>query len=81
MFIKYIGHRKAIIWTNDEILLIEPIGTNFSDNLIEIYTFLFKKMHLKMSSGKCGPSCLGFNVLNVYFLHMSLYANHETTRK
>ena len=41
------GRRQAIIWTNARILLIEPLGTNFSEILIEILTFSFKKMHLK----------------------------------
>ena len=45
------GRPQAIIWTNDGILLIGPLGTNFSEILIEIHTFSFKKMHLKMSSG------------------------------
>ena len=54
----------AIIWTNGGILLIEPLGTNFSDILIEIHAFSFKKMHLKMSSGKWRPFCLGLNVLS-----------------
>ena len=35
--------RQAIIWTNAGILLIEPLGTNFSEILIEILTFSFKK--------------------------------------
>ena len=34
---------QAIIWTNAGILLIEPLGTNFSEILIEIHTFSFKK--------------------------------------
>ena len=55
--------RQAIIWTSDGILLIEPLGTNFSGILISIETFSFKKMLLKMSSGKCRPFCLGLNVL------------------
>ena len=42
------GRRQAIIWTNVGILLIGPLGTNFSENLIEIYTFSFRKMHLKI---------------------------------
>ena len=46
--------RQAIIWTNAGILLIGPMGTNFSEILIEIYTFSFKKMHLKMSSTNGG---------------------------
>ena len=53
----------AIIWTNAGILLIGPVGTNFSEILIEIYTFSFKKMQLKMLSGKWWPFCLGLNVL------------------
>ena len=46
------GRRQAITWTNVGILLIGPLGTNFSEMLIEIHTFSFKKIHLKMSSGK-----------------------------
>ena len=55
--------RQAIIWTNAWILLIGPLGTNFSEILIEIQTFSFKKMHLKMSSAKWRPFCLGLNEL------------------
>ena len=57
------GRRQAIIWTNAEILLIGPLGTNFSEILIEIHTFSFKKMHFNMSPGKWRPFCLGLNVL------------------
>ena len=56
------GRRRAITWTNVGILLIGPLGTNFSEMLIETHTFSFKKIHLKMSSGKWRPSCLGLNV-------------------
>ena len=49
------GRRQAIIQTNAGILFIWPFGTNFSEILIEINTFSFKKMHLKMSSGKWRP--------------------------
>ena len=56
------GRREAIIWTSVGILLIRPLGANFSEILIEIYTFSFRKMHLKMSSGKWQPFCLGLNV-------------------
>ena len=59
------GRRQAIIWTNAGILLIEPLGTNFSEILIAIAIFSFKKKHLKMSSGKCRPFCLGLNVLSL----------------
>ena len=57
------GRRQAIIWTNAGILLIGPLGTNFSEISIEIHTSPFKKMHLKMSSAKRRPFCLGLNVL------------------
>ena len=43
------GRCQAIIWTNDGILLIGRLGTNFSESLIKIHTFSFKKMHFKMS--------------------------------
>ena len=59
------GRRQAIIWTSAGILLIGPLVTNFSEILIEIHNFLFKKMHLKMSSGKWRPFCLGLNLLTV----------------
>ena len=55
--------RQAIIWTNAGLLLIGPLGTNFSEILIEILTFSFKKMRFKVSSGKRRPFCLGLNVL------------------
>ena len=32
------------------ILSIGPLQTNFSENLIEIHIFAFKKMHFKMSA-------------------------------
>ena len=57
------GRRQAIIWTNAGILLIGPLGTNFNENLIDVHTFSFKKMHLKMSSRRWRPFCLGLNVL------------------
>ena len=59
------GRRLAIIWTNAGILLIGPLGTNFSQILFGIQTSSFKKMHLKMSSVKRRPFCLGLNVLKV----------------
>ena len=59
------GWRQAIIWTNAGMLLIGPLGTNFNEILIEIHIFSFKKMHLKMSSAKWRPFCLGLNVLMV----------------
>ena len=76
------GWHQAIIWTNAGILLIGPLGTNFNDTSIEIHTFLFKKIHLKLPSGKWRPFCLGLNVLtmpNSYFLsHSSNYITELT---
>ena len=57
------GQHQAIIWTNAAILLIKPLATNFNEILIEIHTFSFKKMCLKVSSAKWRPFCLGFNPL------------------
>ena len=59
------SRRQAIIWTNAWILLIGPVGANFSEILIEIYTFPFMKMQLKASSAKWWPCCLGLNVLTI----------------
>ena len=65
--------RLAIIWTSAGILLIGPLGTNYSEILIEIQTFSLKKIRLKMSSAKCYSFRLGLSVLMtvnvwVYFL-------------
>ena len=57
------SRHQAIIWTNDGILLIWPPGTNFNKMLIEIHTFSFKKMQVKVPSAKWRPFCLGLNVL------------------
>ena len=60
------GRRQAIIRTNAVILLIRPLGTNFSEILVEIVIFLFKKMRSKVSSAKRRPFCLGLNELRYY---------------
>ena len=57
------GRHQAIIWTKARILLIGPLGTNFSEISIKILTFSFTKMRLKVSSAKWCPFCLGLNVL------------------
>ena len=58
------GRCQAIIWINAAILSIWSLGTNFSDILIKIHIFSFKKMHLKMLSWKWRSFCLSLNVLN-----------------
>ena len=57
------GRHQAIIWTNAGILLIGPLGTNFSETVIEIHTFSFQTMDLKISSAKGRLFCLGLNEL------------------
>ena len=62
------GRRQAIIWNNAGILSIGLLGTNFSDILIEILTYSFKKMRLKVSSAKWRPFCLDLNVLFIVIM-------------
>ena len=57
--------RQPIIWTNAGLLLIGPLGTNFSEILIGILTFSFKKMRLEVSSVKLRSFCLGINELTL----------------
>ena len=47
------------------------LRTNFSEISSEIHAFPFTKMHLKMSSGKWRPFCLGLNVLNTSICQIS----------
>ena len=70
--------RQAIIWTNAGILLIGHLGTNFSDIFIEIHTFSFKKIDLKISSGKWRLSCLGLNVLSPALYNQSFGIPHPS---
>ena len=71
------GRRQAIIWINAGILLIGPLGTNFSEILIGIQIFSFKEMRLKMSSAKWRPFCLGLTEVslreaNTVGIHLSI---------
>ena len=68
------GWGQAIIWTNAGLLSIRTLETYFSEILSEIHTFSFKKMHLKMLSGKYWPFCLSLNVLNLRCL---LWCQHS----
>ena len=56
--------RQVIISTNAGLLSTGTLETNFSEILIEIQTFSFKKIHLKMPSGKWRTFWIGLNVLN-----------------
>ena len=61
------AQRLAIICTSAGILLSGPIWTKFSEISIEINTFSFNKMHLKMSSGGWRLFRLGLNGLTIGF--------------
>ena len=69
------GRSQVIIWTNAGILLIGPLETKFSEILIKMYKISFRKMHLKISSRKWRPFCLGllpWNLLIKYIGNSSL---------
>ena len=72
-----IGSHNGVLpgWANAGILLMEPLGTNHSEMIMEIHTFSFKKMHLKIPSGKCRPFCLGLNVITFCFTVVYFIAN------
>ena len=70
------GRRQAIIWTNAEILSIGPLRTNFSEILNEFQTFYLKKMHLKMSSAKSRPFCLGHNVFKQHIIYITPHTSY-----
>ena len=57
------GRRQAITCNNAGILSIGLFGRKISEILIEILTFSFKKMRLKVSSAIWRPFCLDLNVL------------------
>ena len=61
--------RQTIIWTNAGILLTAPLGPNFSEILTGTQRFSIKKIHLKMSSAKWRPFCLGLNMLMEHLDH------------
>ena len=70
------GWHQAIIWTNDGILLIGTLETNFSEIFIEIHIFSLKKIHLKMSSAKWQPFCVRFNM---WKYTLALYHNAHSS--
>ena len=48
------GQRQAIFWAIVGVWLIGLLGANFTEILIDIFIFSFKKIHLQMSSGNGG---------------------------
>ena len=66
---------------------IEPMHRNkpnitilLTQILLKNQTFSFKKMHLKMSSEKCQPFCLGLNVLTKWHLRSVSELGHHGSR-
>ena len=71
---------QTIIWTSARLLLIRPLETNFSEILSKIHASSFKKMHLKMSSGKWRPFCLGLNeLIATWFYCSDMFSLHINT--
>ena len=67
------GWCQAIISTNDGILLIGLLGTNFNEISIKIHIFSVKKIHFKMLSEKWHPFCVGLNMLIRVMYWLELY--------
>ena len=57
------GRHQAIIWTNVGILVIRPLGIDFSEILIKINTFSFEEMHVKLVCKMAYLFLLEFNEL------------------
>ena len=70
------GWRQSIIWTNAGIFLIWPMGTNFSEILIEINTFFIQENAFENVVWKMAAICLGLNVLISQLNHRG---RHEST--
>ena len=69
------GRRQAIIWTNAGILLIRPLGTNFSEILnqnsyIFIHENSFENVVWKMATIFSRPQCVKRLVLYIYRYNM-----------
>ena len=76
------GRRQAITWTNVGILLIGPMGTNFSEMLIEIHTFSFENVVWKMAAILSRPQCVnhiqrGPSECFIIECYHSLYTGHS----
>ena len=64
------GRRQAIIWTNAGILLIGPLGTNFSGILSEVQTFSFKKnIVCEVAAILPRPQCVKLLMSGSHFLY------------
>ena len=71
------GQRQASIWTNAGILSIGPLGTIFNEISIGIQAFPFKRMHLKMSSGKW---CHFVSASMCFYIHWMRFGYVNTSK-
>ena len=69
------GRRQAIIWTNAELWLNGPLGTNFSEFLIEILTFSFQENAFESVVREMAAIFLGSNVLMIIDTRFAFVAN------
>ena len=70
---------QAIIWGNAGILLILPLGTNFSELLIGIYKFCIQENAFKNVVLKMAAICLGLNVLTLLCDVVNWHSSKMTT--
>ena len=66
----FCGLRSADQWFTRwlaDILAVSPSRTKFSEIWIEMWSFSFKKMHLKMPPARWRWICSGLNVFNEFF--------------
>ena len=73
------GRCQAIISNQCWNIVNWVLRTNFSEILIEVQRFSFKKMRLKMSSENWRPFCIGLNVLTLYFTGHELDWRRKST--
>ena len=70
------GRCQTIIWNNARISLIGPLGINFNDILIQIHTFSFKQMYLKMLSVH-SPAKMWMQPGHLYSCRYRLYLQNQ----
>ena len=74
------GRRQVIIWPNDGILSIGPLGTNFSKISIKILTFQFKKLHLKITTIVSWPQCVYIYIYMYIILYIYMMRYNKWLR-
>ena len=78
LLVQIVTCAKPLSETMLECFFFLPLGTNFSEILIEIHICSFKEMHLEMPSAKCQPFCLSLNVLSYWNAGLQLHSSGPT---